>query len=227
MEYCPWCGGEQSWPPYDHFEGVCPHCDGGVDDSMDFCIWCGGDATGQDLIRPAVDRVRELLRRARMPAWDYRILVRPGVSGVDPEYPKIVEVRRRYVQSDDVPWPAVIGLIAHELGHSFLFQNRRFARSAGFRRVFGDIDKPYKGVDESWVSFRRRSVPATPADHVTAYAATHPLEDFAETFRYYVVRSGRLRDLLAELGRKRKGVVVYEKFLTLDRYLERLRAGGR
>jgi hypothetical protein len=197
MEYCPWCGGEQSWPPYDHFEGVCPHCDGGVDDSMDFCIWCGGDATGQDLIRPAVDRVRELLRRARMPAWDYRILVRPGVSGVDPEYPKIVEVRRR------------------------------FARSAGFRRVFGDIDKPYKGVDESWVSFRRRSVPATPANHVTAYAATHPLEDFAETFRYYVVRSGRLRDLLAELGRKRKGVVVYEKFLTLDRYLERLRAGGR
>jgi len=223
MDYCPWCGGQQSWPPYDYFEGVCPHCNGGVDDAMDFCVWCGGDATGQDLIRPAIDRVRELLRRARMPNWDYRVLVRPGVSGVDPDYPRIIELRRRYVQSDDVSWPSVVGLIAHELGHSFLFQHRRFARSSRFRRAFGDVDKPYRGVDESWVSFSRRSMPKTPTNHVTAYAATHPLEDFAETFRFYVIRRGRLRELMAELGRKRKGVVVYEKFLLLDRYIRKLR----
>ena len=41
-------------------------------------------------------------------------------------------------------------------------------------------------------------------DFVTAYAATHPQEDFAETFRFYVARRGRLRELFAEFGRKRQ-----------------------
>jgi len=51
----------------------------------------------------------------------------------------------------------------------------------------------------------------------------HPQEDFAETFRFYVTRFGRLRDLFSELGRKRKGVVVYEKFLALHDYVRQLR----
>jgi hypothetical protein len=195
---------------------------------MDHCVWCGEDATGQDLIAPAVRRVRALLRRARIPDWGYRILLRPGVSGVDPDYPRSVEIDSAYIErSDEVPWPTLVGLISHELGHSFLFHHWPFARSRRFREVFGDVDKAYRGVDDSWAAFGKRRISKTPPNHVTGYAATHPLEDFAETFRFYVLRRGRLKELLAEIGRKRKGVVVYEKFLVLHSYLKELRRRAR
>ena len=61
----------------------------------------------------------------------------------------------------------------------------------------------------------------------SGYAATHPLEDFAETFRFYVIRRGRLKELLAEIGRKGKGVAVFEKFLTLHYFLAELRQRAR
>jgi len=228
MQYCPWCGGEQTWPFHYYFEGECPHCGDGVEDMMDYCIWCGHDATGQDLLQPAIIRVRQLLRKVRVPDWGYRILVRPGVSGVDPEYPKIVEIERRHVERrDQISWPTLVGLIIHELGHSFLFHHWRFARSERFRRAFGDVSKAYRGVDEIWVSFRRRNLSETPVNHVTAYASKHPLEDFSETFRFYVIRRGRLKDLLAEIGRLQKGVTVYEKFLTLHAYLQELKQKSR
>ncbi len=228
MEYCPWCGRRQAWPFDGLFEGVCPHCYGGVDDLMDYCPWCRGDATGQDLLQPALRRVQHLLRKVRVPDWGYRVLVRPGVSGVDPRHPKIVEIERRLVaRRDQISWPSVVGLITHELGHSFLFEHWRFARSRRFRKAFGDVSKAYRGVDESWVSFRRRNFSKTPVNHVTTYASKHPLEDFAETFRFYVIRRGRLKDLLAEIGRKGKGVIVYEKFLTLHTYLQELRQKAR
>lgn len=230
MHYCPWCGREQHWPFHGEYEGVCPHCDSGVDDLMDYCPWCGNDATGQDLLQPAIRRVRQLLRKVRVPDWGYRILVRPGVSGVDPKYPKIVEIERLYVEKNyrhEIAWPSLVGLITHELGHSFLYHHHRFARSQRFRRAFGDFDKAYRGVDESWVSFRKRNLSKTPENHVTAYASKHPQEDFAETFRFYVIRRGRLKDLLAEIGRKGKGPIVYEKFLTLHAYLQELRRRNR
>jgi hypothetical protein len=228
MHYCPWCGRGQHWPYHHEYEGVCPHCDQGVDDLMDYCPWCGHDATGQDQLRPAIHRVRHLLRKVHVPDWGYRILVRPGISGVDPKYPKIVEIERRYVnERAQIDWPSLVGLITHELGHSFMYHHWRFARSERFRRAFGDVSKAYRGVDESWVQFRRRNLSETPVNHVTAYASKHPLEDFAETFRFYVIRRGRLKDLLAEIGRLGKGVTVYEKFLTLHAYIQELRRKAR
>jgi hypothetical protein len=228
MDYCPWCGRQQHWPFDDEFDGECPHCEGGADDLMEHCPWCGKDATGRDLLRPALHRVRGLLRAARVPDWGYRILVRPGVSGVDPDFPKVVEIERRHVERrDEVSWPSLVGLITHELGHSFLFYHRQFARSRRFRNAFGDASKAYRGVDESWVSFRKRSISDTPVNYVTAYASKHPLEDFAETFRFYVIRRGRMKDLLAEIGRKGKGVIVFEKFLTLHTFLQELRRKRR
>ncbi|MDP2576693.1 MAG: putative zinc-binding metallopeptidase [Gemmatimonadota bacterium] len=228
MQYCPWCAAEQHWIYGRMFDGVCPHCDGGVGDQMNYCVWCGNDAAGQDLLLPALRRVRGLLREARVPNWGYRILVRPGISGVDPRYPKIVEIQRRLIEKRAlIDWPGLVGLISHELGHSFMFQHWPFARSARFRHAFGDVDKAYRGVDESWVSFRKRTLSDTPANHVTGYAATHPLEDFAETFRFYVIRRGRLKELLAEIGRKGKGVAVFEKFLTLHYFLAELRQRAR
>ena len=81
----------------------------------------------------------------------------------------------------------------------------------------------YRVADSKWVDFERRGVTTTLPNFVTAYAATHPQEDFAETFRFYVSRRGRLRELFAEFGRKRKGVPVFEKFLVLHDYIRSLR----
>jgi hypothetical protein len=58
---------------------------------------------------------------------------------------------------------------------------------------------------------------------VSVYASRHPQEDFAETFRFYVTRRGKLRELFSEFGKKRKGVIVYEKFLVLRDFLRQLR----
>src|SRR3989449_10429759 len=81
----------------------------------------------------------------------------------------------------------------------------------------------YRVADSKWVDFERRGVTTTLPNYVTAYAATHPQEDFAETFRFYVARRGRLRGLFAGFGREREGVVVYEKFLALHEVVRSLR----
>jgi RNA polymerase subunit RPABC4/transcription elongation factor Spt4 len=227
MPFCPWCGKSQHWNEDHLFEGTCPRCERGVDDWMDTCPWCGEDATGRDLIAPALREVRRLLKIAGIANWGYRPLLRPGVSGVDPRYPKIVELEQRYViepkRRDEIPWTMLVGLITHELGHSFLFHHWAWTRTPRFRRAFGEVDKAYRAMDDTWVYFERRQVAIAPANHVTAYAGKHPQEDFAETFRFYVTRRRRLRELFAELGRKRKGVVVFEKFLVLHDYIRSLR----
>lgn len=226
MPHCPWCGREQDWDDQ-RFEGTCPHCVRGVDDWMEFCPWCGNDATGRDLIPRALRRIRRLLLVSRIRDWSYRVLLRPGVSGVDPKYPKIVEIDQSYVtgarRRDEIPWSLLVGLICHELGHSFLYHNWAWTRTDEFLHAFGEVDKAYRVSDDTWVDMQRRRVTLTHTQHVTAYAATHPQEDFAETFRIYVTRRGRLRELFAELGKKRKEVIVYEKFLELHRYVRALR----
>jgi hypothetical protein len=120
----------------------------------------------------------------------------------------------------------LVGLITHELGHSFLYHHWDWARSRSFRRAFGEVDKAYRGMDNTWVYFQRRRIAIAPRDFVSAYAAKHPQEDFAEVFRFYVTRRGRLRDLFAEFGQKRKGVILYEKFLVLHDFVRGLRGWG-
>ena len=229
MRFCPWCGKDQHWNEDHLFEGDCPRCARGVDDWMDTCPWCGEDATGRDLIPRALTTVRQLLKVSRLADWGYRVLLRPGVSGVDPRYPKIVELEQRYVtgakRRDEIPWTMLVGLISHELGHSFLYHHWHWTRTEAFRRTFGEVAKAYRVQDEAWVDFQRRRVAIAPVNHVSGYATRHPQEDFAETFRFYVTRRGRLRELFSEFGQKRKGVVVYQKFLVLDDYIRTLRNG--
>ncbi len=227
MPYCPWCSRPQQWNEDDKFEGDCPRCARGVDDWMDTCPWCGGDATGRHLIPKALLQVRRLLRVAKVSDWGYRVLLRPGVSGVDPRYPNIIEIEQRYVvgarRRDEIPWSMLVGLISHELGHSFLYHHWHWTRSRAFRHSFGEASQAYRVVDDAWVDFQRRRIAISPVNHVSGYAARHPQEDFAETFRFYVTRRGRLRELFAEFGQKRKGVIVYEKFLALHDYIRSLR----
>jgi len=226
MQWCPWCGREQIWR-YTHFKNICPHCDKGVDDWMDTCPWCGEDATGRVLIPRALTRARRLLVVSRVTDWNYRILLRPGVSGVDPDAPKVIEIDRRYVTAkrhrDEISWNLLTGLILHELGHSFLYHHWSWTTTGRFRRAFGEVRKAYRVADEHWVDFERRRIATTLPDYVSVYAATHPQEDFAETFRFYVARRGKLRELFGEFGRKRKGVQLFEKFLVLHDYVRSLR----
>lgn len=225
MPHCPWCGREQEWAD-EEYEGSCPHCGRGVDDWMDVCPWCGFDATGRDLISRALTRVRRLLLVSRIRDWGYRVLLRPGVSGVDPQSPKIIEIDQGYVvntKRNQVPWTLLVGLVCHELGHSFLYHYWSLARSPGFKRTFGEVDKAYRVSDDTWVDMAQRRVSSLHPEYVTAYAAAHPLEDFAETFRFYVTRRGRMRELFADLGRAHKEVIVYEKFLVLHRFVRALR----
>jgi hypothetical protein len=197
-----------------------------VDDWMNYCPWCGDDATGRDLIPRALSRVQTLLKAAKIRDWGYRLLLRPGVSGVDPGYPKVVEIEQHYVigrASDEIPWSMLVGLITHELGHSFLYHHWPWTRTPRFFDAFGEVDKAYRVRDDAWVDFQRRRVAISPIDHVSSYASRHPQEDFAETFRFYVTRRANLRDVFAELGQKRKGVAVYTKFLVLHDYVRWLR----
>src|SRR2546425_13273084 len=87
---------------------------------MDVCPWCGEYATGRDLIRQALRRVRQLLVVGRLKGWNYRVLLRPGVSDVTHRTPKIIEIERRYVtgkrrRRDEISWNMLSGLILHEI----------------------------------------------------------------------------------------------------------------
>lgn len=226
MAFCPWCGGRQDWGAGD-YEGVCAHCSLGVDDGMSWCPWCGRDATGNDLIRPALDRAATLLSLAGVPGFGYRVLLRPGVSGVDPAWPRIVEINRGLVRRRGMPpgeWDALTGLLVHEIGHSFLYHHMAWARSETFRLVFGDVDTPYDVPDTVDVEFGSTRFSRLPPTHASHYGQYHPQEDFAETFRYYVLLGGHMAEIEAERVRAGKITVVAERFRVLDEYL---RGGGR
>jgi hypothetical protein len=91
------------------------------------------------------------------------------------------ELRRRLGE----PFRTVIGHLRHEIGHHY------WGRLVGqtdemnsFRLLFGDertdyriaVEQYYAGATAAWDHTR----------FVTAYAASHPLEDWAETFAHYL-----------------------------------------
>ncbi|MGD9996082.1 MAG: putative zinc-binding metallopeptidase [Ilumatobacteraceae bacterium] len=91
------------------------------------------------------------------------------------------DLRRRF----DEPFRTVIGHLRHEVGH--YFWGRLVARTDdldAFRRLFGDesadyrtaIEQYYRGATGTWDDSR----------FVSPYAASHPLEDWAETFAHYL-----------------------------------------
>lgn len=83
------------------------------------------------------------------------------------------------------PFRTVIGHLRHELGHHYW--NRLVGQSdhlAQFRRLFGDERADYQQAIATHYSPQRAAW--DPTRHVTAYAAAHPLEDWAETFAHYL-----------------------------------------
>jgi hypothetical protein len=79
----------------------------------------------------------------------------------------------------------LIGHLRHEVGH--YFWTRLVGRSdylSSFRGMFGDERLDYREAVAAYYSGGARSWDA--GLHVTAYAASHPLEDWAETFAHYL-----------------------------------------
>src|SRR5439155_23763763 len=106
-----------------------------------------------------------------------RVLLRPGVSGVDPRAPKVIEIERRYVTAkrrrDEISWNMLTGLVLHELGHSFLYHHWAWTRTGRFRRALGKERMAYRVADEIWVDSERRGRDTTMHKFDCASDGTH------------------------------------------------------
>jgi hypothetical protein len=118
----------------------------------------------------------------------------------------------------------VIGHFRHEIGHYYWDVLVRGRHEDDFRRAFGDPgNPPYQEAIERY--YRDGPPPDWQARHVSAYAAMHPWEDWAETFAFYldmvsvldtasnmaVAAPVPLEDLQSMIDRYRRlGVVVNE-----------------
>jgi hypothetical protein len=85
------------------------------------------------------------------------------------------------------PYRTLLGHLRHETGHYYwqlLVQGEGSAWLEPFRAVFGDERQDYAAA------LRRHHEQGPPADwagrHVSAYASSHPWEDWAETWAHYL-----------------------------------------
>lgn len=94
-------------------------------------------------------------------------------------------VRAEIRQKMHEPYRTLLGHFRHEIAHYYwqrLVQNTKFY--ALFRKTFGDETKDYSKALEAYYAN------GAPADwrmhHISAYASSHPHEDWAETFAHYL-----------------------------------------
>ena len=84
------------------------------------------------------------------------------------------------------PYRTLLGHFRHELGHYYWDRLIRDdpTRLGEFRQIFGDERTDYAAA------LQRHYVEGAPADwpanHISAYATSHPWEDWAETFAHYM-----------------------------------------
>ena len=88
------------------------------------------------------------------------------------------------------PYRAVLGHLPHDVGHYYQLVLTDAAARARFVELFGDPDENHQAASGRGLS---PSVPpGWEQDYVSTAAATHPAEDFAETFAHYL----HIRDTL-------------------------------
>ena len=117
----------------------------------------------------------------------------------------------------------VIGHFRHEIGHYYWDLLVRGRHEDACKALFGDHRMPYEEALER--HYRNGPPPDWPFRFVSAYGASHPWEDWAETFAFYldmvsvldtaanmaVTAPAPLHDLAAMIDRYRRvGVVVNE-----------------
>ena len=93
------------------------------------------------------------------------------------------ELRRNLGES----FRTLIGHLRHEVGHYYFARLVTPDEVAEFRSLFGDERIDYStALDEHYHRARTGGDEADLSLFVTAYAAAHPLEDWAETFAHYL-----------------------------------------
>ncbi len=93
--------------------------------------------------------------------------------------------RTRMREQMEEPYRTLLGHFRHEVGHYFW---ERLVRDAGrldaFRELFGDERADYGAALAR--HYRAGPPPDWNARHISAYAAAHPWEDWAETWAHYL-----------------------------------------
>jgi hypothetical protein len=95
-----------------------------------------------------------------------------------------LERERRRLQMGE-PYRTILGHFRHEVGHHFWdVLVRDCGKLDACRAVFGDDSQDY---EEALKAHYKNGAPADWQDHfVSAYATSHPWEDFAETWAHYL-----------------------------------------
>ena len=94
-------------------------------------------------------------------------------------------VRERVRQQMREPYRTLLGHLRHEVGH--YYWDRLVADSPwldDFRKLFGDERQDYAAAIQR--NYEAGPVPGWNQQHVSAYASTHPWEDWAETWAHYL-----------------------------------------
>lgn len=117
-----------------------------------------------------------------------------GVITLDLAESDDAERERRRVALGE-PYRTLLGHFRHELAHYYepILVDGTGARDA-FRARFGDERADYDAALRR--HYEQGAPPAWSESHVSAYAAVHPWEDWAETFAHYV----HIRDTLQTAG---------------------------
>ncbi|MGH8498968.1 MAG: zinc-binding metallopeptidase family protein, partial [Methylococcales bacterium] len=112
--------------------------------------------------------------------------------------------REKTRQQMHEPYRTLLGHFRHEIGHyywDYLFLQSK--SRASFRKVFGNDQIPYAEALERY--YRNSPLTGWEKNHISAYAASHPLEDWAETWAHYL----HMQDML-ETARLRKILITPE-----------------
>jgi hypothetical protein len=107
-----------------------------------------------------------------------------GVITLDVMEADSVERERRRAQFDE-PYRSLLGHLRHESGHYYWMRLvERGGTIEEFRRLFGDERQDYKGALNAHYA---AGAPASWSESfVSAYASSHPWEDWAETWAHYL-----------------------------------------
>ncbi|MGH8548885.1 MAG: zinc-binding metallopeptidase family protein [Methylococcales bacterium] len=125
----------------------------------------------------------------------YNGVITINVLEADPLY------REKIRQQMHEPYRTVLGHFRHEIGHYYwdYLGLDPWMRSR-FRKVFGDEQIPYADALDRY--YKNSPLTGWQKDYITAYAASHPLEDWAETWAHYL----HMRDML-ETAREWKALI--------------------
>jgi hypothetical protein len=92
----------------------------------------------------------------------------------------------------DEPYRTLLGHLRHETGHAYFHRlvGASASQVTNFHALFGDPDADYQAALDR--HYAGGAAPAWKDSYVSAYAAMHPAEDWAETFAHYL----HIRDTL-------------------------------